>query len=89
MRRGDEKAEGIRPRPIERGQAMEQQFAVAFQPATDQVGDRPGGQWCGCGCGAGAQGFALTLSITFWVRSSDLSAVTIRPSLALTSKIMA
>ena len=89
VRGSDEEAESIRPRPVERGQSVEDNIPVTLKPAANQVGDGPGGQRGRNDGGTGAQGLTLILSITFWVMSSDLSAVTIIPSLALTSKIIA
>lgn len=83
---GNEEAEGIWPRSIERGQSVQHYITIALQPATHEIGDGPGSERRGNRI---TQGFALILSMTFWVISSDLSAVTIRPSLALTSKIIA
>ncbi len=82
---GEQKAESVRPRPVERGQPLEKKVPVSLQAAADQFGERPcreanGGSRVG-------QGVALILSMTRWVTSSVLSTAMIRPSLALTSKM--
>ena len=59
---------------------------IAKQAATDEVGDRLRGEPCR---GHGAQVPDLSCWITFCVRSSDLSAVTMPLLGALTSKIIA
>jgi hypothetical protein len=45
--RGKQETEVLRPRPVERSQALEYEVSVAFKPPADQLGEGSGRQAVG------------------------------------------
>jgi hypothetical protein len=45
--RGEQETEVVRPRPVQRSQALEDEVPVAFEPPADQLGERSGRQAVG------------------------------------------